>query len=305
MLKTILQRVFQGVIVIFFLYTITFFLVRQLPGDPLQSEKELSPEIRLEQMKKKHLDKPHWVQYGIFTSEKLKGEFNDSYKYKRPVLDVVKQSFPVSLILGLAATIMALVVGLPAGIISALKKNSFIDYGTMTIAMLGIIIPPFVLGPLLAAYLGENIPGLKVAGWGGPLDWILPAFCLGAGTAAYVARITRSGMSEVLNQDFIRTARAKGLTEKTVIIKHALRGGMLPATAYIGPAFAALITGSFVIETIFQVPGMGQHFIKGIELRDTFLLEGVVILFGALIVFVNLAADIAMVILNPRLRNSD
>jgi len=304
MLKTIIQRLLQGVVVVFLLYTITFFLVKQLPGKPYIQEKSASPEIQLELDKKHHLDKPLITQYFIRTSDKLKGDFNISTSLKRPVLEIIGQSFPVSVLLGITATIMAICMGIPAGVIAALKKNSLIDYGTMTIAMAGISIPSFVAAPLIAGQIGARIPGLKVAGWGDPLDWLLPAFCLGLGTAAYLARISRSGMSEVLNQDYIRTARAKGLSERKVVIKHALKGGILPAVAYIGPAFAALITGSFIIETIFQVPGMGQHFVTAIGKRDHYLIEGLVILFGSLIVLVNLAADIAMVLINPRLRSS-
>jgi oligopeptide transport system permease protein len=156
---------------------------------------------------------------------------------------------------------------------------------------------------LLAGHVATRIPLLKVAGWGDPLDWVLPALTLGLATAAYLARITRGGMLEVLNQDYIRTAHAKGVKPAMVVTKHALRGGIIPAVAYIGPAFAMLITGSFIIETIFQVPGMGQHFVNATKDRDYFLLQGVVILFGAFIVFANLAADIILVMLNPRIRS--
>jgi oligopeptide transport system permease protein len=196
----------------------------------------------------------------------------------------------------------AILIGIPAGILSALRKNSYIDYGTMVIAMAGISIPSFVVAPLLAGHVATRIPLLKVAGWGDPLDWVLPALTLGLATAAYLARITRGGMLEVLNQDYIRTAHAKGVKPAMVVTKHALRGGIIPAVAYIGPAFAMLITGSFIIETIFQVPGMGQHFVNATKDRDYFLLQGVVILFGAFIVFANLAADIILVMLNPRIR---
>jgi oligopeptide transport system permease protein len=305
MLKIILQRFIQGVMVIFCLYTITFFLVRQIPGDVLQGEKSMKPETRLEKLKHLQLDKNHFHQYRIFTLQKLQGDFNESFRYKRPVIEVLKESFPVSVSLGIPATLMALAVGIPAGILAALRKNSFIDYGTMTIAMLGITVPSFVIAPTIALQIAKVVPIFKVAGWGGPLDWVLPSICLGAATAAYVARITRAGMNDVLNQDYIRTARAKGVSEVMVILKHALKGGLIPAIAYIGPAFAALITGSFIIETIFQVPGMGQHFIKSISSRDTHLMEGLVIFFGILIVCVNLAADIALVLLNPRLRKAE
>lgn len=304
MLKTILQRLLQGLIVVFLLYTITFFLVKQLPGKPYIEEKSTTPEVIYQLDKEHHLDKPLVTQYLIRTKEKLSGDFNTSTALNRPVLDVISQSFPVSIILGLAATLIAICLGIPAGVIAALKKNSLIDYTTMVVAMAGISVPAFVIAPILATQIGAKVPWLKVAGWGGPFDWILPSFCLALPTAAYLARISRSGMNDILTQDYIRTARAKGVKESKVIMKHALKGGILPAIAYIGPAFAALITGSFIIETIFQVPGMGQHFVNAISKRDHYLIEGLVILFGSLIVVVNLAADIAMIIINPRLRSS-
>jgi len=304
MLKTIIQRLLQGIVVVFILYTITFFLVKGLPGKPYIEEKAISPEVELELDKEHHLDKPILTQYFIRTTSKLQGDFNVSTTLKRPVTEVISQSFPVSVILGVAATIFAIVLGIPAGVVASLRKNSVIDYGTMVFAMIGISIPAFVIAPIVANQVGANIPWLKVAGWGGPVDWILPAFCLGLPTAAYLARISRSGMNDILTQDYIRTARAKGLTDTKIIVKHALKGGILPAVAYIGPAFAALITGSFVIETIFQVPGMGQHFVNAIGRRDHYLIEGLVILFGSLIVLVNLAADIAIVMMNPRLRSN-
>ena len=197
---------------------------------------------------------------------------------------------------------IALGIGIPAGVISALKKNSLLDYGTMAAAMLGISIPSFVIGPLLAMGIASHSTVLKVAGWGDPFDWILPSITLGLATAAYIARITRGGMLEIINQDFIRTARAKGLSPARVVIKHALRGGLIPAIAYIGPAFAMLVSGSFIVETIFQIPGLGQHFINATTARDYTVLQGVVLFFGFLIVIANLTAGLVLILLNPRLR---
>ena len=168
--------------------------------------------------------------------------------------------------------------------------------------MIGICIPSFIIGPVLQLTLAAKIPALKIAGWGHPLDIILPSITLGLGTAAYLARLTRGSMLEVLNQDYIRTAKAKGLKTFSVVIKHALRGGLLPSVAFIGPAFAALISGSFIVETIFQVPGMGQHFVNAAIKRDPFVLRGVVLFYGLLIVIMNLAADLIAASLNPRIR---
>ncbi|NWK55516.1 ABC transporter permease [Verrucomicrobiaceae bacterium N1E253] len=276
-----------------------------MPGDPLTDEKSL-PQHTIEKNRAYYrLDQPVPIQYLHYLKNLSRGDFGESMsKVGRPVIDIIRHSFPVSLTLGVSAMAIALGIGIPAGILSALKKNSLLDYGTMAAAMFGISIPSFVIGPLLAIGIASHSNTLKVAGWGDPFDWLLPAITLGLATAAYIARITRGGMLEVINQDYIRTARAKGLSPTRIVIKHALRGGIIPAVAYVGPAFAMLISGSFIVETIFQVPGLGQHFINATTARDYNLLQGVVLLFGILIVLANLAADLALVALNPRLRNS-
>ena len=304
MLSTILSRLGQGCVVVFLLLALTFVLIRLLPGDPFTSDKEIPKHIKEQNEKRFKLDKSIPVQFTAYLGTLAQGEMGISITREQPVTRIIKSSFPASAILGIAGTIIAICVGVPAGILSALKKNSLIDYGTMIIAMLGISVPSVVLAPVLASNIAAHIPFLKVAGWGGTLDWFLPSLTLGLATAAYLARITRGGMLEVLNQDFIRTAKAKGVPALQVILKHALRGGIMPAIAYIGPAFAMLMTGSFIVETIFQVPGMGQHFVNATKERDFFLLQGVVVVLGSLIVLGNLAADIALVAINPRLRQN-
>lgn len=304
MLKTIINRLSQGVVVVFCLLSITFVLIRLMPGDPFTSDKKQAAHIEQKNKEKYLLDKPVPVQFAAYLKNLAQGDMGDSPTRQQPVSKIIKHSFPASLILGLTSMCIAILVGIPAGIIAALKKNSLIDYSTMIIAMFGISIPTFVIGPLLAGQIATRIPFLKVAGWGDPFDWFLPALTLGLGTAAYLARITRGGMLEVLNQDYIRTAKAKGVSQLSVVMKHAIRGGIIPAIAFVGPAFAALLTGSFVVETIFQVPGMGQHFVTATADRDYFLLQGVVLIFGILIVIANLVADISLVFLNPRLKES-
>jgi len=187
-------------------------------------------------------------------------------------------------------------------VLSAVRRNSWVDWTCMAVAMVGICVPSFTIGPLLQIYVAAHVPGIKVAGWGSPQDVLLPAFTLGLVSAAYLARLTRGGILEVLSQDFVRTAQAKGLSPAKVIIKHSLRGGLIPAVAYLGPAFAALISGSFIVETIFQVPGMGQHFVNAATTRDEFLLLGVSLFFGFLIVIMNLLADVLTGLLDPRVR---
>ena len=305
MLRIIISRLGQGILVVFCLLAITFTVVRLMPGDPFSGEKSHAEHIVKKNKERFALDKPIPQQFFVYLKALSQGEMGYSAIKEQPVSKIIAHSFPASFLLGLCGIIIAIGIGIPAGIISALKKNSIIDYSTMIVAMIGISIPSFVIGPLLAGQVATRIPFLKVAGWGDPFDWILPAVTLGLGTGAYLARITRGGMLDVLNQDYIRTAHAKGLKQATIITKHAIRGGIIPAIAFVGPAFAALITGSFIIETIFQVPGMGQHFVNSTLERDYFLLQGVVILFGSLIVLANLIADITLVFLNPRLRSSN
>ncbi|HCC20846.1 MAG TPA: ABC transporter [Verrucomicrobiales bacterium] len=304
MLRIIISRLTQGILVIFCLLAITFVLIRLMPGDPFTGEKSHAAHIIEKNRENFSLDKPIPIQFGVYLTKLTQGDMGDSPTREQKVSTIIKHSFPASLILGICSMIVAICIGIPAGVIAALKKNSLIDYGTMVIAMIGISIPSFVIGPLLASYVAMNVPLLKVAGWGDPFDWILPSITLGAMTGAYIARITRGGMLEVINQDYIRTAKAKGVSQFNLIFKHAIRGGIIPAVAYVGPAFAMLLTGSFVVETIFQIPGMGQHFVTATKDRDYFLLQGVVLLFGTLIVLANLAADIALVLLNPRLREA-
>jgi oligopeptide transport system permease protein len=227
-----------------------------------------------------------------------------SPKKNRKVSYILKQSFPPSVILGLNALFIACVIGIPLGVFSAVKKNTWFDYLSMGFAMIGICVAAFIVGPLLQTFVAMKIPALKVAGWENPLDILLPAITLGLAPAAYLARLTRGGMLEILNQDYVRTAYAKGLPFLTIIRRHTLRGGLLPTVAFLGPAFAGLISGSFVVETIFQVPGMGRHFINGTVDRDIFLLLGCVLYYGFLIVILNLVSDVIQALMNPRLRDS-
>ena len=306
MIKFLLGRLMQGILVLFTLYTITFFLAKAMPGEPFTSEKNVSAETKANIRKLYGLDRPLWEQYYVYPKNIItEGSLGISTSKGRPVKDIIAQSFPNSLILGLCALGFAVGIGIPIGVLSAVRKNSWVDWSCMGIAMIGICVPSFTIGPLLQIYLAAHLPGLEVAGWGSPQDVILPAFTLGLVSAAYLARLTRGGILEVLSQDFVRTAQAKGLSPSKVIIKHSLRGGLIPAVAYLGPAFAALISGSFIVETIFQVPGMGQHFVNAATTRDEFLLLGISLFFGFLIVVMNLIADLLTGFLDPRVRIAD
>ena len=303
MFRFLIGRLLQGLLVLVALYTITFFLAKAMPGEPFTSEKNVSAETKANIRKLYGLDKPLWEQYYVYPKNIItEGSFGVSTSKGRPVGDIIAQSFPNSLLLGLCALCFAVGIGVPIGVLSAVRRNSWVDWTCMAVAMVGICVPSFTIGPLLQIYVATHLPGIKVAGWGSPQDVLLPAFTLGLVSAAYLARLTRGGILEVLSQDFVRTAQAKGLSPSKVIIKHSLRGGLIPAIAYLGPAFAALISGSFIVETIFQVPGMGQHFVNAATTRDEFLLLGVSLFFGFLIVIMNLIADVLTGLLDPRVR---
>ena len=305
MLRFIFQRLLQGLLVLFVLLTISFFLISALPGDAFVKEKKMSEEALQEQRARFGLDRPVPLQYAMYLKRLIVNQdLGISPKKNRKVSYILKQSFPPSVILGLNALFIACVIGIPLGVFSAVKKNTWFDYFSMGFAMIGICVAAFIVGPLLQTFIAMKVPALKVAGWETPLDILLPALTLGLAPAAYLARLTRGGMLEILNQDYVRTAYAKGLPFLTIIRRHTLRGGLLPTVAFLGPAFAGLISGSFVVETIFQVPGMGRHFINGTVDRDIFLLLGCVLYYGFLIVILNLVSDIIQALMNPRLRDS-
>ena len=246
------------------------------------------------------------VEVEIFRRERsglLFGELGPSFKYIGWEVDeLIRRSFPVSMQLGLCALAIALCLGLPAGVIAALKKNSLMDYIPMSTAMLGICLPTFVMGPLLILIFSSGLGWFSPIGWYTWGDMVLPSLTLGLYYAAYVARLTRGGMLDVLNQDFIKTARAKGASESRVILKHSLRGGLLPVISFLGPAFAGLISGSFVIETIFAIPGLGKFFVTAAFNRDYTMVIGTVLFYAMLILVMNLLVDIVQAWLNPRTR---
>lgn len=306
MIRLIISRIGQGIITLFVLVTLTFFLVRAMPGSPYTSEKAI-PAHALKRMKEyTGLDQPVMVQYFRYLNNLvIHQDLGDLIKRDGvKVSEIIAESFPVSLGLGMLSMAIALIVGIPAGVIAAVRKNTCVDFACLSFAMVGICLPSFVIGPLLAVTAGLGLKSLNVAGWSSPGDWILPAVTLGLINAAYLARLTRGGMLDVLSQDYIRTARAKGAPPSRIVIRHALRGGLIPAVAFIGPAFAGMISSSFVIETIFQVPGMGQHFVNAATDREFFLIQGLVLFYGFLIVGANLLADLAQIALNPRLRKA-
>lgn len=306
MIRFIARRIFLETIpALLVIATITFFLIRLAPGGPFSTEKSISVEV-LNQLNSHYgLDKPLLTQYFLYLSKMLTIDFGPSFKYPgRTVTELIAESFPVSLELGLYALIIALVLGILSGMIAASKPSSIRDYLTMSVSMTGICIPSFVLGPLLVLVFSLKLGLLNVSGWNTVSDRILPALSLGMVYVAYISRLTRGSLLETMVQDYIRTARAKGLSEKIIIFRHALRGAILPVLSFLGPAAAGLITGSFVIETIFSIPGLGRFFVTAAFNRDYTMIMGTVVFYALIMIFFNTIVDILIAFLNPRLRST-
>jgi oligopeptide transport system permease protein len=308
MIKVIAGRLLQLIPVLWIILTLTFFMTKVVPGGPFSAERQATPEVISQLNAYYGLNKPIWEQYLGYFSKVVRFDFGPSYTYQsESVNEVIGRAFPISLQIGTLAFCIALVIGVTAGVIAAVNKNKLLDYLPMSISMLGICLPTFVLGPILALVFGLVLKLAPVSGWYG-LNYVpfppavMPAVTLGLLYAAYIARLARGGMLDILNQDFIRTARAKGVPEHEIIFRHALRGGLLPVVAFLGPCFAGLISGSFVVEKVFNVPGLGQEFIKSVFNRDYPLILGTVVFFGALIVIFNLASDVVQLLLDPRSR---
>lgn len=305
MIRILFNRLIQGVLVLFVLFTVTFFLCRMLPGGPYQSERAIPEHVKQMMMEQDGYNQPVRVQYMRKLTSILRGNPGLSTRLSgRPVTDVIKQAFPVSVQLGTISMLLAILIGIPAGVISAWKKNTFVDFMVMTVAMLGLCLPSFVVGPILAESFGREWKIFPVMGWGftDPSTWFLPMVTLAMVYAAYLARLTRAGMLDTLSQDFVRTAKAKGVSMRQILVKHCLRGGLIPAAAFIGPAFAGIVSGSVVIESVFQVPGLGRHFIKAIETNDVNVIMGISLLYGALVVVGNIVSDFLVTFFNPRAR---
>ena len=305
MLQLIFKRLLVAIPVLIVVASLTFFLVRLAPGGPFDSEKAVSPQVLKNLNEVYNLNAPLYEQYFDYMANALTGDFGPSFRYPgRSVSEMILTGLPVTFELAFYAIVFAAFLGLIAGIVAAVKKNTALDYIPMAIAMLGICMPTFLLGPLLVLIFGLNLEIMPVSGWDTlPGDKVLPAITLGAAYAAYIARLSRGGMLETLNQDYVRTARAKGLSEFKVVMVHAIRGGLIPVLAFLGPAIAGLIGGSFVVETIFQIPGLGRFYVEAAFNRDYTMILGTTIFFSALIIFFNLLSDIAVAIFNPQARS--
>ncbi|MBL9201715.1 MAG: ABC transporter permease subunit [Opitutaceae bacterium] len=303
MLRFITSRFLQSLLALFLVITATFFMLRFVPGGPFTAEKAVTPEILRNLEAHYGLNKPLWQQYLDYLGSLLQGDLGPSFKYpNRTVNEIIADKVPVSAELGALALSLALILGIGLGTLAAVRRNTWVDYTASTFGMAGISIPTFVVGPLLVLFFAIHLGWFNASGWYGPLDRVLPSIVLGLAYAAPISRLTRGGMLEVLNQDFIRTARAKGASEFRVVTRHALRGGLLPVISYLGPAVAGILTGSFVIETIFQIPGIGREFVNSAFNRDYTLVLGTVILYAALIMALNLLVDVVQAWLNPKVR---
>ncbi|HMJ26601.1 MAG TPA: ABC transporter permease subunit [Pyrinomonadaceae bacterium] len=305
MLRFIIRRVVVIIPMLFIILSITWGLIRLAPGNFYTAEKKLAPAIEQNLREKYGLNKPWYVQYRKVLWNMVRFDFGNSLKYEgQSVNQILLRALPVSATLGLCAYLFALAVGITTGTLAALRQNSWIDYASMALAMLGISIPNFVLGPLLALLFALTLFWLPPALWEGfpSRSIILPSLTLSALYIAYIARLTRSGMLEVMRSDYIRTARAKGLSERQVVFRHALRGGLLPVVSFSGPALAFLITGTVVVERVFSLPGLGNYFINACFNRDEPLIIGIVAFIAVAVLGFNLLVDISYGIIDPRIR---
>jgi oligopeptide transport system permease protein len=305
MTRYFFTRVAGAIPTLFIIITLTFFLMRAAPGGPFDHEQALPPEIVANLERAYGLDQPAWIQYGRYLKSLLHGDFGPSFKYKDfSVTELISQGFPVTLQLGIAAIILALCVGVPLGTFAALRHNSPADYATMSLAVVGIAIPSFVVLPFLGLLFGVYLHWLPVAGWepGSIRHMALPVLALALPPLAYIARLTRGSMLEVLRSHYIRTAFAKGLPLRTVILRHALRPALTPVASYLVPAVASILTGSLVVESIAGLPGIGRYLVQGAINRDYTLVLGMVIIYSTLLIGMGLVVDLLYAWLDPRVR---
>ncbi|MBP6629241.1 MAG: ABC transporter permease [Kofleriaceae bacterium] len=302
MLRFIFARVGGGILVVLAATTIAFFLLRAAPGGPFDGEAKMSAEVKRNLEKSLQLDKPLYVQYATYITNVVQFDLGQSIKRRQTVNELIAKQFPYSLKLGAFALTFAVLFGVGLGVVAASRRNTRVDYGFMSMALFGLSIPSIVLGPLLQNVFALKLGWLPMARAEGFTSYILPGMTLGLIYAGTIARLSRGSMLEVLGQDYIRTARAKGLSERTVIWKHGLRLGLIPVVTYLGPATAALLSGSFVVERIYQIPGLGHYFISAVGDRDHMLLCGCLVFYVSILVTLNILIDIAYGFLDPRIR---
>ena len=308
MLRYFLKRVAYTVLTLFLLITLTFFMMRLLPGDPFTGDKAISDTAMANMEAKYGLDKPVVVQYFMYIGNCLRGDLGISITYNQPVMDIIADAFLISADLGLRAIIFAVIAGVLLGALAAIKRGTALDSTSMFIAMVGVSVPSFILGALLQYFLALQLPKLigfrifPVQGWGSFAQSVLPAFALGLSSLATVSRLMRTSMLDVLNQDYIKTAKAKGLSQGKILWRHAFRNAIMPVVTIIGPTVASVLTGTFVIESIFNIPGLGKYFVMSIKDSDYTMISGTTVFYGALLVACTLVVDLLYGLIDPRVK---
>ena len=303
MLRYVLKRIAYGILTLFVLITLTFFMMRALPGDPFIGDKTPSPTTLANMEAKYGLDKPEIVQYFIFLGNCVRGDLGVSIIYEnRSVNEIILNSFPISMDLGARAIIFALIAGILLGAVAAVKRGSITDSLSMFIAIVGVSVPSFILGALLQYFLAVKLRVVPVQGWGTFAQTLLPSFALGMSSLATISRLMRTSMLDVLSQDYIKTAKAKGLSQGKILWRHALRNAIMPVITIIGPTVAAVFTGSFVVESIFNIPGLGKYFVMSIKDKDFTMISGTTIFYGGLLILCTLIVDLLYGVVDPRVK---
>lgn len=301
----VVKRLLEAAVTIFVIASITFVLLRVLPGGPFDQEKALPPDVKAAIERKYHLDQPPVVQYGLFMAGLLKGDLGESYKYiGRNITEILSESLPVSVELGIFSLLVAYIIGIPAGVLAARFHNRWLDHILMALSISGVSLPSFLVAPILILIFCFGLGWFEPALWEGPTFYILPTIVLGTRSAAVIARLTRASVLEVIRSDYIRTGRAKGLGEATLLFKHVLRNSLIPVLSFSGPLVAGIITGSFVVEQIFAIPGIGKHMVLSVSNRDYPLILGTTLVFSVLLVLCNLMVDLLYAYVDPRIKFS-
>ncbi|MBS4890911.1 ABC transporter permease [Veillonella sp.] len=306
MTRYVFRRLGGAIIILWVIITVTFALMHAIPGGPFTTEKKLPPQVKASIEAKYHLDDPVWKQYGDYLGGVITGDLGPSYKYEgRSVNDIISDAFPISAQLGLLSLMVAVAGGIAAGAISAMRPNGIVDYAVTILSTIGISVPTFIIGAVLVYVVGFELGWFPVALWRGPSYMVLPVLTLAAQPMAFIACLTRSGLLDVYQQEYIRTARAKGLSSWTILTRHALGNAILPVITYLGPLAASLLTGSFIVETIFAIPGLGQYFVTSIYNRDYTVILGITIFYSALVVFLNILVDMIYPLIDPRVTTEE
>lgn len=303
MFSFLLRKLFFMTLTLWVVITITFFLMHAVPGGPFTREKELPDAVKKNIEARYHLNDPLWKQYADYLLNLVRFDLGPSFKYEgRTVNEIIKEGFPVSAVLGFTAVCIALLVGIPAGVMAALRQNKWLDHVIMFFSIFGVSIPSFIIAVLLMYVFALKLGWFPAAMWESPRHIVLPALTLSLHPMAFIARLMRSSMLEVLQQDYIRTARAKGLSWAQVIWRHAMKNAMIPVATYLGPLLAGILTGSFVVEHIFAIPGLGKHFVTSVSNRDYTVILGVTVFYSAFLIVMNFLVDVSYAILDPRIR---